>query len=118
MRSAGTSVSVVCPSQVSCASGCSLLWSMRISNSLSADTTSRGSGGDIGWFHKGQLISELEQALQTLKTGEVSPPVRSIYGFHIIRFEKEKPQRQLTFDEIDRKGLKRKREASTAAHVR
>ncbi len=72
---------------------------------VSDDTTSNHQGGELGWFHKGQLIAPLENALTKLKIGEISSPIRSIYGYHIIRLEGIRPQKQLRFDEIDRQLL-------------
>ena len=40
--------------------------------------------GDIGWVQEGQLARELEEAIAELKPGEVSDPVRTVAGFHIL----------------------------------
>ncbi len=77
----------------------------RLAEEVSDDTTSNHQGGELGWFHKGQLIAPLENALTKLKIGEISSPIRSIYGYHIIRLEGIRPQKQLRFDEIDRQLL-------------
>ncbi|GIW44676.1 MAG: hypothetical protein KatS3mg077_1958 [Candidatus Binatia bacterium] len=42
-------------------------------------------GGDLGWFKPGELMDELEQAQEQLKVGEVSEPVRTRLGIHLIR---------------------------------
>jgi len=42
------------------------------------------SGGDIGWIQAGQLAPELNRALIALKPGDVSEPVRSASGYHIL----------------------------------
>ncbi len=42
-------------------------------------------GGDLGWFKPGELFDELEKAAGQLKVGEVSPPVRTKAGVHLIR---------------------------------
>jgi peptidyl-prolyl cis-trans isomerase SurA len=44
-------------------------------------------GGALGWFKKGELLTELEKTASQLKVGEVSPPVRSKVGVHIIKLE-------------------------------
>lgn len=41
-------------------------------------------GGDLGWLQDGQLGPEIEAALKTLKTGELSAPIRSEKGYHLI----------------------------------
>ncbi|MFQ5630930.1 MAG: peptidylprolyl isomerase, partial [bacterium] len=79
-----------------------------LAKELSADSSSRQAGGDLGWFHKGQLIAALDEALEKMQIGEVSKPVRSIYGFHILKFEEQQPEKQLTFDEINQEDLRKK----------
>ncbi|GBD94698.1 chaperone SurA precursor [bacterium BMS3Abin05] len=74
----------------------------------SADSTSRARGGDIGWVHLGQLLPELDQVARRMKIGEVSHPIRTIYGYHIIKLVDHKPRKQLSFSEIDIKELKEK----------
>ncbi|MDG2285887.1 MAG: peptidylprolyl isomerase [Alphaproteobacteria bacterium] len=50
-------------------------------------SASAATGGRIGWISPGQLASELEAPLQALKTGEVSEPIRTILGYHILKLE-------------------------------
>jgi peptidyl-prolyl cis-trans isomerase SurA len=50
-------------------------------------SASAATGGRIGWISPGQLASELETPLQALKTGEVSEPIRTILGYHILKLE-------------------------------
>ena len=45
---------------------------------------SAAEGGNIGWVHDGQLAPELNNALQKLGPGEVSPPIRSTGGYYIL----------------------------------
>ena len=47
-------------------------------------------GGDIGWVQQGQLPTELDQALATMKEGEFSQPVRSLAGYHILLMRKKR----------------------------
>lgn len=57
-------------------------------------------GGDIGYFHEGQTVREFEAAIQKMKPGEVSEPVQTMYGYHIIKLTEVNPARQLEFEEV------------------
>lgn len=46
-------------------------------------------GGDLGWVQEGQLPEELDTLLAQMKEGELSQPVRSLAGFHIILLRKK-----------------------------
>jgi peptidyl-prolyl cis-trans isomerase SurA len=47
-------------------------------------------GGQIGWISPGQLASELERPLTELKSGEVSAPIRTLVGYHILKLEERR----------------------------
>lgn len=51
----------------------------------SDDSASAGSGGDLGWVSPGQLVPEFERAMDALRPGEVSQPVRTSFGLHLIQ---------------------------------
>jgi peptidyl-prolyl cis-trans isomerase SurA len=46
---------------------------------------SAGRGGDLGWLYPGDTVPAFEQAMNALKPGEISEPVRSEFGFHLIQ---------------------------------
>ena len=51
------------------------------------DFADASAGGELGWVSPGQLVPEFEQAMNLLKPGEVSQPVQSQFGVHLIQVE-------------------------------
>lgn len=52
---------------------------------LNSDDASAARGGDLGWVVAGETVPEFERAMNTLRIKEVSEPVRSPFGFHLIQ---------------------------------
>lgn len=65
-----------------------------------SDDRSKYVGGDIGYFHEGQTVLEFEDALKTMKPGEIAGPIKSMYGWHIIKLVELNEARQLEFDDV------------------
>lgn len=51
----------------------------------SMDKVSASNGGDLGWVNPGDMVPEFEQAMNELEPGEISQPVQSRFGWHIIQ---------------------------------
>jgi peptidyl-prolyl cis-trans isomerase C len=57
-------------------------------------------GGDLGFFTKGQLPSEFSDVAFTLEPGQISGPVKSQYGWHIIKVEEKRTRRAPPFEQV------------------
>ncbi|MBK6999438.1 MAG: SurA N-terminal domain-containing protein [Rhodoferax sp.] len=66
----------------------------------SQDTGSAVNGGDLGFFSRGAMVKPFEEAVFTLKKGEISNVVVSDFGFHIILLTDIKAPRQRSFEEL------------------
>ena len=69
----------------------------------SDDLATKDDGGDLGTIVRGQMVPEFEQAVFSLKKGELSQPVRTEYGYHIIQVTDITPQAQLPYDQVKEK---------------
>jgi len=65
----------------------------KLASELSDHKESAANGGEMSWFGTGEIISDFSEAAFSIRdTGEYTKPVRSVYGFHIIRLlEKKAP---------------------------
>src|SRR5262249_42922525 len=66
---------------------------------LSIDKTSGAKGGDLGKFGQGRMVPEFERAAFALKPGEMSEPIKSQYGWHIILVNEREEGDRKPFDQ-------------------
>jgi peptidyl-prolyl cis-trans isomerase D len=66
----------------------------------SDDAGSKAQGGDLGWLEKGVTEPAFESALFALKKGEISDPVKSDEGYHIIQLRDLHPEKIRAFEEV------------------
>lgn len=69
-----------------------------LAKKYSQDPTAAQNGGDLGWFGPGRMVPAFDSAAFSLKPGQLSPPVRSSFGWHLIKLwgkKKDKTGEQL-----------------------
>ncbi len=71
-----------------------------IAKTSSIDKASAKNGGDLGYFSKGQMVPEFESAASSLKSGEISNPVKTPFGYHIIKVTDRKAGPVVDFDRV------------------
>ncbi len=68
----------------------------------SDDTATKVKGGDLGFFPKGRMVKEFDEAILKLKEGEISSPVTTSFGYHIIKLESIKEEYVKPFNEVEK----------------
>ena len=66
----------------------------------SQDPGSASNGGSLGWVERGQMVPEFEQATFDLGIDEISEPIKSQFGYHIIQVQKIQTPEQQKFEEV------------------
>ncbi len=72
----------------------------KIAKEKSIDAGSAKNGGDLGFFSRGQMVPEFEQVAFSLKEGEIGGPVKTQFGYHIIKVTARKEGKIMEFDKI------------------
>lgn len=73
----------------------------KLAEEFSDDGGSAAAGGDLGWAEPGLFVPEFDQVLFALEIGEISDPVKTQFGYHIIRLDDLKEGRKKEFAEIE-----------------
>ena len=87
-----------------------------VAKDVSEDPGSKANGGDVGFLAHNNAVPEFADAAFALKSGEISKPVKTKFGFHLIKASERKAARKLPFDEartdiISKLGQQKKQEA-------
>ncbi|HEY8392065.1 MAG TPA: peptidylprolyl isomerase [Capillibacterium sp.] len=70
----------------------------KLAKEYSKDTTTKEKGGDLGYFGRGIMDEAFEKAAFALKAGEISGPVQTEYGYHLIKVEAKKAAEAPNFE--------------------
>jgi peptidyl-prolyl cis-trans isomerase D len=71
-----------------------------LAKQYSQDDGTKDKGGDLGWVLQGQTVPEFEQTAFSLKKGEISGLVKTMFGFHIIKLVDREDARTKSFEEV------------------
>lgn len=66
----------------------------------SKDPGSKDNGGDLGYFTRGQMVPQFEEAVFTLNKGDVSEPVKTQFGYHVIKLEDKRTKAPPAFEVV------------------
>lgn len=70
-----------------------------LAKEYSIDTSTRENGGSLGYFGRGYMVSEFEEAAFSLEIGEISEPIMSEYGYYIIKVEDKIEAKEANYEE-------------------
>jgi peptidyl-prolyl cis-trans isomerase C len=72
----------------------------KVAAEASKDPGSKAEGGDLGWFTKERMVAPFAEAAFKLNAGQVSDPVKTQFGWHVIKVEEKRVKPVPTFDEM------------------
>lgn len=70
-----------------------------LAKEYSTDASNAESGGELGYFGKGEMEAAFEEAAFSLKANEISAPVKTDYGYHIIKVEDKKEAKEAVYED-------------------
>lgn len=72
----------------------------KIANELTEDPSGKTNGGDLGYFTKEQMVPEFANVAFTLDKGKVSAPVKTQFGWHVIKVEDKRVKPKPTYEQV------------------
>ncbi|MGD6801187.1 foldase protein PrsA [Rossellomorea vietnamensis] len=71
----------------------------QLAKEYSTDTSNAESGGELGFFSKGDMVAEFEEKAFSMKTDEISDPVKTEFGYHIIKITDKKDAKEAVLED-------------------
>lgn len=71
-----------------------------LAKEYSTDPGSKDNGGDLGFFGKGVMVKSFQDAAFSMEIGEISQPVESSHGYHIIKLEDKTEAKEANYEEV------------------
>lgn len=72
----------------------------KVASETTEDPSGKANGGDLGYFTKDQMVPEFAEAAFKLDKGQISGPVKTQFGWHVIKVEDKRTKPKPTFDEV------------------
>ncbi len=84
----------------------------------STDTGSAVNGGDLGWFGLGMMVKPFEDAVITMKAGDVAGPIQTQFGWHLIKLKETRVAAQPSLEELRDELAGEVEQAAIAAYLK
>jgi peptidyl-prolyl cis-trans isomerase C len=72
----------------------------KIANELTEDPSGKANGGDLGYFSKEQMVPEFSEVAFKLNKGQVSDPIKTQFGWHVLKVEDKRQREAPAFDAV------------------
>jgi peptidyl-prolyl cis-trans isomerase C len=72
----------------------------KVAGELTEDPSGKANGGDLGFFTKEQMVPEFSTAAFEIAPGKISGPIKTQFGWHVLKVEEKRKKPAPTFDEV------------------
>jgi peptidyl-prolyl cis-trans isomerase C len=72
----------------------------KLATALTEDPAGKQSGGDLGYFTRDQMVPEFAEAAFSLEKGQMSKPVKTQFGWHVLKVEDKRTREPPSFDQV------------------
>lgn len=73
-----------------------------LAKKYSTDKSNAARGGDLGYLSRGRMVKEFDDVAFGLEVGKIGGPVKTQFGYHLIKVEDKKPAEQQTLEQVDK----------------